>query len=239
MNAQPREAQKKPSPTRRPKAAHAMRGGSPEANRLAIVVLEVLAGVRTPAEAAAALESSLPRYYQWETQAVEGLVAALEPKRKGKQPSPQRQLQQLQKALEQARRDAARHQTLARLAQRTLGIKPMPAADAKKSRPHRAGRRKRPATVRALKAVAALKERNIRTSGNETAAATIVEDAAAKQNSLQATEKNRHREEGRGGLGERGLVSPKTIISSGAAASAVHESLAVPEPAPISERTSP
>lgn len=233
MNAQPKTNANVPK-TQRPKAAHAVRGGSPDANRLAIVVLEVLAGLRTPAEAAAALECSLPRYYQWETQAVEGLVAALEPRAKGKQPSPQRQLQQLQKALEQARRDVARHQTLARLAQRTLGIKPVPTTDAKKPRQDRAGRRKRSATVRALRVTAALKEKN----ADQNPAAPSVEDADSERSSLQTSEKNRHREEGSGGLGERGLVSPKTIIRSGAAASAVRETPAVSEPSRIVERTS-
>jgi hypothetical protein len=44
--------------------------------RQAAAILEVLAGARTPTEAATALAVSLPRYYQLESRALEGLVAA-------------------------------------------------------------------------------------------------------------------------------------------------------------------
>jgi hypothetical protein len=45
-----------------------------------VAILEVLAGLRTPAEAAQSLQISLPRYYVLETRALEGLVAGCEPK---------------------------------------------------------------------------------------------------------------------------------------------------------------
>ena len=41
---------------------------------MAVVILEVLAGRRTPAEAAALLGVGPPRYYQLETRALQGLV---------------------------------------------------------------------------------------------------------------------------------------------------------------------
>ena len=50
-----------------------------EAQRLAATILEVLAGVSTPTQAAETLSISLPRYYQLEARALEGLVAALTP----------------------------------------------------------------------------------------------------------------------------------------------------------------
>ena len=53
---------------------------SRDAQRVATAILEVLAGVRTPAEAAAAVSLSLPRYYLWEQRALEGLVRACEPR---------------------------------------------------------------------------------------------------------------------------------------------------------------
>jgi hypothetical protein len=56
---------------------------SREAQRWAAVILEVLAGVRTPAQAAEALSVSLPRYYQLETRALRGLVASCEARPKG------------------------------------------------------------------------------------------------------------------------------------------------------------
>ena len=54
--------------------------GSAGARRKAMVILEVLGGVRTPTDAAEELGIPTPRYYQWEERAVEGLVSALEPK---------------------------------------------------------------------------------------------------------------------------------------------------------------
>ena len=156
-----------PKAPRKPKGSHSVQGGSSEANRQAVVILEVLAGVKTPTQAAADLGTSLPRYYQLETRALEGLVAALEPKPKGKQPLPQNQIAALQRELEQARRACARQQALARVAQRTLAVKltprpkaPPPQAAANKSPAprDRVGRRKRRPAVRALKAVQALRK---------------------------------------------------------------------------------
>ena len=48
-------------------------GAGTEAKRAAAVILEVLAGVRTPTAAAAALAIRLPRYYLLEQRAVQGL----------------------------------------------------------------------------------------------------------------------------------------------------------------------
>lgn len=154
---------------RKAKGPHGIRGGTQEANRLAVVILEVLAGGRTPSEAATALAISVPRYYQLEIRALEGLVAALEPRPKGKQPCLQRRLVQLQKALDEARRECARQQALVRAAQRSLGIKAPAtptAKNAKQPAKDRAGRRRRRPTVRALKAVAALKK-NVRPESSE------------------------------------------------------------------------
>jgi hypothetical protein len=47
------------------------------------VILEVLAGMRTPTEAATVVGLSVPRYYLWEQRALEGLVRACEPRPKG------------------------------------------------------------------------------------------------------------------------------------------------------------
>ena len=70
---------KKPRATKKPQCIN---GGSREAQRLAVVILEVLAGVRTPGEAAKVLEITAARYYQLETRALGGLVKALEPRPK-------------------------------------------------------------------------------------------------------------------------------------------------------------
>src|SRR5260370_7124795 len=50
-----------------------------EARRLAAAILEVLAGARTPSQAAEALGVSLPRYFPIETPALPALVPASQP----------------------------------------------------------------------------------------------------------------------------------------------------------------
>ena len=100
---------------------------SRDARRVAAAILEVLAGARTPTEAASALTMSLPRYYQLETQALRGLVSACEPKPRGRQASPTRELTVLRQENERLRREAARHQALVRAAQRSIGLAPPPA----------------------------------------------------------------------------------------------------------------
>jgi hypothetical protein len=144
---------------KRPKGAHGVRGGTSPANRLAAVILEVLAGECSPTEAAASLEVSLPRYYQLETRALEGMVVALEPRPKGKQPSLAGRVAQLEKQLQQAHRESARQQALVRVTQRTLGLATSPPATKDSQRRDRPGRKKRCPTVRALKAARTLRAR--------------------------------------------------------------------------------
>ena len=124
-----------------------------QAQRFAATILEVLGGLRSPPEAAEVLAISLPRYYQLEARALEGLVAALAPRPQGKQPSLQIRLNALEKQLEAARRQCSRQEALVRVTQRALGL----ATAAKPSEPRDArGRKKRRPTVRALKAARTL-----------------------------------------------------------------------------------
>jgi hypothetical protein len=143
----------RPSKVRKP---HRIDGGTPEASRTAVVILEVLAGVRTPLDAAAALAVSPPRYYQLETRALNGLVVALEPRPKGKQPSLEGRITQLERELQEARREGMRQQALVRAAQRSLGIKAPQVPDDKHPEKDRVGRRKRRPVVRALRAARTL-----------------------------------------------------------------------------------
>ncbi len=138
------------------KKSHGIVAGTREANRMAVVILEVLAGVRSPNEAAKVLEITAPRYYQLETRALGGLIEALEPRPIGKQPTPETRIAKLERALAESRRECGRQQALVRAAQRTLGIKAAPQSQAKQTTKDRAGRKKRRPTVRALKAVKAL-----------------------------------------------------------------------------------
>ena len=147
---------------------------SREAQRFAAAILEVLAGVRTPTEAALALSASVPRYYVWEQRALEGLVRACEPRPKGKGGSERHQIARLEKELACLRQDCARQQALVRASQRTLGLaapagyplagapgKPVaksggkPPAKACSAAAGKAKRQRRP-VARALKAAAAL-----------------------------------------------------------------------------------
>jgi hypothetical protein len=140
---------------------HRLHGGTGEANRIAVAILEVLAGLRTPTEAAQALEISVPRYYVLETRALEGMVAACEPKPLGKQPTPQTRIAALEKDLERARHECARQQALVRAAHRTVGLSLLTKRSGKRkteAAPAAGKRRRRRPTVRALRAAKTLRE---------------------------------------------------------------------------------
>jgi hypothetical protein len=134
-----------------------------QAQRLVAAILEVLAGLRSPPQAAELLGVSLPRYYQLEARALEGLVAALAPRPKGKQASLECRVRQLEQELEAARRSCARQEALVRVTQRSLGLaaqaKP-PAKTNAKTAPSAAGgrsRKSRRPMVRALRAARQLR----------------------------------------------------------------------------------
>src|SRR5262249_23154481 len=95
-----------------------------QAKRLAAAILEVLAGARTPTEAAATLELSVPRYYQLEAQALRGLLEACEPRPKGRGRTVKTELDTLRKENQRLQREMSRHQALARAAQRAVGLSP-------------------------------------------------------------------------------------------------------------------
>jgi hypothetical protein len=124
-----------------------------EAKKLAAAILEVLAGVRTPTEAAAALKLSVPRYYQVEAQALRGLLAACEPKPKGRVRTAATELAKLGKENQRLARDLARQQALARAAQRALALSPPPAGVNQKGKKPRRQR-----VARALSVAQRLKE---------------------------------------------------------------------------------
>jgi hypothetical protein len=168
------KATQRPQPPRAP--ARRTTGGadlgqeaSKEARHLAAVLLEVLAGARTPLQAADALAVSLPRYYQLEARGLRGLLAACEARPRGRQADPQTTVAALERDKARLQRDLARQQSLARLTQRVVGLgppAPPPQATGKK-------RRKRKPTARALTVAARLQQE---------AAAT-----AALDNSMSAT----------------------------------------------------
>lgn len=121
-----------PSPRAAPTAARTStkaRGpaplvGSEPARRQAAAILEVLAGVRRPSEAAQALSTSLPRYYQLERRALLGLLKACEPAPRGPRIDLTRQLAALERENRRLKRECDRQQALVRMAERGLGLPP-------------------------------------------------------------------------------------------------------------------
>jgi hypothetical protein len=127
-------------------------GAGREAKQLAAAILEVLAGARTPAQAATALGWSLPRYYQREAQALRGLLAGCEPRPPGRTRSAEAELARLRQEQQRLERALARQQALVRLTQRAAGLPAAtPAAAA-------AGKRRRKAAARAVPLAARLRQ---------------------------------------------------------------------------------
>lgn len=128
-------------------------GGTGDSRKIAAAILEVLAGVRTPSEICEALGIAMPRYYQLESRALEGLVHACEPRPKGRQRGPESQVSHLEQELERARRENNRLSALVRVARRAAGVNETPPRKAEPGRK----RRKRKAAPRALRAIAVLR----------------------------------------------------------------------------------
>lgn len=145
-------ARKRPRVARPGPALHVT---SSETKRLATAILEVLAGVRSPPDAANTLEISLPRYYLLEQRALAGLLAACEPRAKGPGRSVEREIAKLQRELAASQRECARQQALLRAAQRAVGLAPPQPPNATLKNGAKKTRRRRP-TARALRAARAI-----------------------------------------------------------------------------------
>jgi hypothetical protein len=159
-------------------------GPSLEARRTAAAILEVLAGMWTPSEAAKALSVSVPRYYALEQRAVVGLVAGCEPHLQGPAKSPQQRIAELEREVQRLRQQCDRQRALARAVRRTVGL-PMPAGSevtgkGKVDRPApSASSRKRPTrrpTVRALKVARTLHDTQ---AEGPTSESSVVETVSA------------------------------------------------------------
>jgi hypothetical protein len=132
--------------------------GSVEAKRAAAVILEGLSGLRSPAEASRTLGVSPPRYYALELRGLQGLIAAMEPRRRGRHRGPEQGLAEALRERDRLRRELSRAQALLRTAQRAMGIPSE--ADHRKARrkePGEKSRRRRRPVVRAKKAVKVLR----------------------------------------------------------------------------------
>ena len=131
-----------------------VKGGSQAARKTAAAILEVLAGGISPTDAAGALGVSVPRYYQIECRALEGMVTGCEPRAKGPGKSPDRELAIMTREHERTKRELARSQALARAAQRAVGLSLFQAQKKSEGKP---GKRRHKPVVRALRAVQRLK----------------------------------------------------------------------------------
>lgn len=138
---------------RRSRAAVRVPGAqaSPAARKMAAVILEVLGGVRRPAEGAAALAVSVTRYYALEHQAVAALVGSCEPKARGPGQDAPRQIAKLTAKVAALERELRRHQALVRATRKAAGLsEPASVLPAKTGDPAKPRRRSRP-KVRALR----------------------------------------------------------------------------------------
>ena len=166
------------SKSRRPHTAGSLTA-STEARRLAAAILEVLAGVRTPTDAARAVGTSVPRYYQLEQRAIQGLLSACEPRTKGRQPNEARQIARLERDLQRLRKECDRQQALARVAQRAVGLSQVPPPAAKNSGNGTARKRVRRPAIRALRAVAGLRADSSSEEGRATVQPPTVDQGTA------------------------------------------------------------
>jgi hypothetical protein len=143
------------------------------AQQRAATILEVLAGEQSTRDAARLLGISVMRYYLLERRALQGLTEACAPRPKGPPgPSPEQEVVRLRRELDRSRRDSLRQAALVRATQRAIGF---PAASAASAKPKSAAkdkgpdrdrpeppngkcRRRRQATVRALRAAQSLRQ---------------------------------------------------------------------------------
>jgi hypothetical protein len=145
-------------PPKTPDSAEAdPRAVAERAKLTAAVVLDVLAGNRSPGDAASALGLSVARYYVIEQQAIDGLIAGCTPRRRGRQPDPGKEFARITAENGRLTQALLRQQALVRTSQRSLGV----AIPAKPAAPTAAspgrGKGKQQPKVRALRAAKRLK----------------------------------------------------------------------------------
>ena len=133
--------------------------GSRKAKRIGIVLLEVLSGTRTTAEAMEALGISQTRYYLLETRALQGFIDALEPRTRGRGRSAEAELSELKATNKRLIDEVQRHQALIRAAQRSIGLPSLARARARDEEKDKSKRTRRTKpTTRAKRVVTALRK---------------------------------------------------------------------------------
>jgi len=124
------------------------------ARKQAAAVLEVLAGLRTPQQAADELGISLPTYFNLEIRAMRGLTFACCAQPPGRQQTLAPKLRQAQSRLAELEQQMGRYQALLRTAQRSAGLAP----PVPPKRPAGARRAPRKPSVRAMRTITALRQ---------------------------------------------------------------------------------
>ncbi len=177
----PRKTSQRPHRARAPGGHLLGKQSSGEASRRAAVVLEVLAGERTPQQGAQVLSISVNYYYLLERQALGGLLRACEPRPKGRaRPGLERKLAKLEAELARSQRECQRQAALVRVTQRAVGLPATPPAPAavKGSSKNGSKRRRRRPVARALAAAKTLRQNS---SGQEWAAGLQPESLDAER----------------------------------------------------------
>lgn len=119
--------------------------GVPIERRRAVIILEVLAGIRGAGEAARELGVAQQAYYNLEDRAVKGLMQACVPRPPGPKRDYRREVEDLERERDRLRSENARYQALVRTSQLSVGVDP--------DKPKAKKKRNRPPTVRALRAI--------------------------------------------------------------------------------------
>lgn len=152
--------------------------GSDAARRQAALLLEVWSGVRTTQAASDAMGVAITRFYQLEARALQMIVAAMEPRPRGRQRTAESELSKLKAEKQRLLRDVERFQSLYRTAQRSLGVAVVRPAQ-KPENPLLSGKRKRGPRKRARGQVVAA----VLLSNASQPAAREVTDGATEQGS--------------------------------------------------------
>ena len=119
--------------------------GSERATRLTVGILQALSGLKGTTEVCEDLGISMGRYYQLESQALQGMIQALEPRKRGKQATPGTTIASLEREKQRLAREVRRYQSLLRASHRGLAV-PAPKGD-KNAAKKRARRGERGKTV--------------------------------------------------------------------------------------------
>ena len=152
--------------------------GSDAARRSAALMLEAWSGVRTTQSASDAMGVALTRFYQLEARVLQTIVAALEPRPRGRQKTPESELAKLKTEKQRLQRDVERFQSLYRTSQRSLGVVVAKAPEPSKNAVPGGKRRRGPRRKARGQAVASVLLGNAPPSGADEGS-----DGAAKQGS--------------------------------------------------------